>query len=313
MPANAGLTEEQVREFFTTLSNWGKWGPNDQLGALNYITPEKRRRAGAEVREGYSVTLSLPLATRPSLDNPTPVTHLMVQTGARGETGGMVDAPYSADYFAIAPHGLANTHLDALCHVFNQGKMYNGYPASDVNSQGARNGAIDALKDGVVSRGVLIDAPRVLGREWLEPGEEISPADLEAAEKAGNFRVEEGDILFVRTGRHVRQKTKGPWNSFKEGLAGLGATCLPWLHERKVALLGCDGVSDVIPSGFPKVTMPIHTVTIVTMGVHLIDNCNLDDVAATCTARSRWTFLCTIAPLILIRGTASPVNPLAIF
>jgi kynurenine formamidase len=313
MAANTDLTEEHVRGFFTALSNWGKWGPTDQLGALNYITPEKRRRAGAEVRDGHSVSLSLPLATRPAPDNPTPVTHLMIQTGARGESGGLVDAPYSADYFAISPHGLANTHLDALCHVFSQGKMYNGYPASDVTSQGARNGAIDALKDGIVSRSVLIDAPRVLGREWLEPGEAIYPADLEAAEKSGNFRVEEGDILFVRTGRHVRQKAQGPWNSFKEGLAGLGAACLPWLHERKVALLGCDGVSDVLPSGFPKITMPIHTVAIVTMGIHLIDNCNLDDVAAECAARSRWTFLCTIAPLVLIRGTASPVNPLAIF
>lgn len=313
MAANTDLTEDQVRGFFTSLSNWGKWGATDQLGALNYITPEKRRRAGAEVRDGQSVSLSLPLATRPTPDNPTPVTHLMIQTGARGESGGLVDALYSADYFAISPHGLANTHLDALCHVFNQGKMYNGYPASDVTSQGARNGAIDALKDGIVSRGVLIDAPRMRGREWLEPGEAIAPADLEAAERAGNFRVEEGDILFVRTGRHVRQKAQGPWNSFKEGLAGLGAACLPWLHERKIAVLGCDGVSDVLPSGFAKVTMPIHTVTIVTMGIHLIDNCNLDDVAAACAARSRWTFLCAIAPLVLIRGTASPVNPLAIF
>ncbi len=199
MAANTDMTEEQVRGFFTSLSNWGKWGPTDQLGTLNYITAEKRLHAGAEVRDGYSVTLSLPLATRPAPDNPTPVTHLMVQTGARGESGGLVDAPYSADYFAISPHGLANTHIDALCHVFNQGKMYNGYPASDVTSQGARNGAIDALKDGIVSRGVLIDAPRVLGREWLEPGEAISPADLEAAEKSGNFRVEEGVQQILKT------------------------------------------------------------------------------------------------------------------
>jgi len=145
MPVNSDLTEAQVREFFTTLSNWGKWGPNDQLGALNYITPAKRAQAAALVREGVSVSMSLPLATQPSPDNPTPVTHLMIQTGAPGETE-MVPLPYSADYFAISPHGIANTHLDALCHVFNQGKMYNGYSASDVTPLGARNGAIDALK-----------------------------------------------------------------------------------------------------------------------------------------------------------------------
>ena len=153
----------------------------------------------------------------------------------------------------------------------------------------------------------------MLGREWLEPGDAIAPADLEAAAKSGNFHVEEGDMLFVRTGRHVRQKAQGPWNSFKEGLAGLGAACLPWLHDRKVAGLGCDGVSDVLPSGFPKVTRPIHTVAIGTMGIHLIDNCHLDDVAAACAARSRWTFPRAIAPLVLLRGPASPVNPLAIF
>jgi kynurenine formamidase len=312
MAVNTDLTEEQVREFFTTLSNWGKWGPSDQLGALNYITSEKRRRAAAEVREGYSVSMSLPLATQPGPDNPTPVMHLMMQTGAPGEQS-MVPVPYSADYFAIAPHGLANTHLDALCHVFNQGKMYNGYPSSDVTAQGAKNGAIDALKDGIVSRGVLIDIPLIKNREWLEPGEAISLADLEAAEMYGGFRVEEGDVLFVRTGRHARLKAKGSWDSFKEGLAGLGAACLPWLHARKIAALGSDGASDVVPSGYAKIMLPIHAVTIVAMGVHLLDNCMLDAVAEACVARKRWTFLLVVAPLVLVRGTASPVNPLAIF
>src|SRR3989475_13198829 len=211
----------------------------------------------------------------------------------------MVPLPYSADYFAISPHGIANTHLDALCHVINQGKMYNGYSASVVTSEGARNGAIDALRDGIVSRGVLIDVPRVKGREWLEPGEAISPADLEAAEQAGGFRVEEGDVLFVRTGRHALEKAKGP-------------ACLPWLHARKVAALGSDGASDVMPSGYEKI-LPIHAVTIVAMGIHLLDNCALDALAEACATRSRWTFLLAVAPLVLVRGTASPVNPLAIF
>ena len=258
------------------------------------------------------MTMSLPLATQPGPDNPTPVMHLMMQTGASGETS-MVPVPYSADYFAIAPHGLANTHLDALCHVFNQGKMYNGYPSTDVTTQGAKNGAIDALKDGIISRGVLIDIPLIKNREWLEPGEAISPADLEAAEQYGGFGVEEGDVLFVRTGRHARLKAKGSWDSFKEGMAGLGAACLPWLHARKVAALGSDGASDVLPSGYEKIMLPIHAVTIVAMGIHLLDNCMLDAVAEACVAKKRWTFMCVVAPLVLVRGTASPVNPLAIF
>lgn len=312
MAVNSELTEEQVQEFFTSLSNWGKWGDADQLGALNYITPEKRAQAAGLVREGLTVSMSLPLATEPGPDNPTPVMHLMMQTGAKAESSA-APIPYSADYFAIAPHGLANTHLDALCHVFHQGKMYNGYPAEDVTVKGAQNGAIDKLKDGVVSRGVLIDVPRIKGKSWLEPGEAITPADLEAAEQDGGFRVESGDVLFVRTGRHARQAAKGPWDSFAEGMAGLGAACLPWLHERQVAAMAGDGASDVLPSGYTKLLLPIHAVTIVAMGIHLIDNCDLEEVAKACAARSRWTFLSIIAPLVLVKGTASPVNPLAVF
>jgi kynurenine formamidase len=312
MAANSDLTEEQVQEFFTTLSNWGKWGADDQLGALNYITVQKRAQAAALVQEGHTVSLSLPLATVPGPDNPTPVMHLMMQTGAKGEASA-APIPYSADYFAIAPHGLANTHLDALCHVFHRGKMYNGYPSEDVTAKGAKNGAIDALKDGIVSRGVLIDVPRAKGKDWLEPGEEISPADLEDAEQAGGFRVESGDVLFVRTGRHARRKATGPWDSFADGMAGLGAACLPWLHQRQVAALAGDGASDVLPSGYAKLLLPIHAVTIVAMGIHLIDNCDLEGIAQACAARSRWTFLSVIAPLVLEKGTASPVNPLAVF
>ncbi len=312
MAVNEDFTEAQVEEFFTTLSNWGKWGSNDQLGALNYITAEKRAQAASLTREGQTVSLALPLATHHGPDNPTPVMHLMMQTGAPGEES-LIPLPYCADYFSIAPHGVANTHIDALCHVFHNDKMYNGYPASDVTAQGALNGSIDALKSGIVSRGVLIDIPRLKNRDWLEPGEAISPADLEAAEQAGRFRVEEGDVLFIRTGRHIRQKAKGPWNALEQGLAGLGAACLPWLHERRVAALGCDGVSDVIPSGYEKLIMPIHSVTLVALGIHLIDNCALDDLSEACASRSRWTFLLTVAPLVLVKGTASPVNPIAMF
>ena len=146
MAVNDDLTEAQVEEFFTTLSNWGKWGPTDQRGALNYITPEKRAKAASEVKDGVSVSLSLPLATHHAPDNPTPVMHLMMKTGSPGEES-LVPLPYSADYFAIAPHGVSNTHIDALCHVFHHDKMYNGYPSTDVTVQGALNGAARYQRD----------------------------------------------------------------------------------------------------------------------------------------------------------------------
>jgi kynurenine formamidase len=303
------LTSEQVKAMFEKHSNWGRWGKDDQRGALNFITDEKRARAAKLALSGETVSMSLPLATLPAPDNPTPVTHLMVQAGSDALNTPM---PYSGDYFAIAPHGLANTHLDALCHVFWQGKMYNGFDASEVGSHGARKCAIDVARDGVVGRGVLLDIPKIKKAEWIEPGERIMPSDLDAAEKDHRVQVEEGDVLLIRTGRAKRRKVKGGWDPWREGLPGLDASCLPWLHERRIAVLGSDGASDVAPSGFEDLLLPIHVGTLVAMGIHLIDNADFDAAAESCARAGRYEFLFVMAPLVLERGTASPVNPLAV-
>jgi kynurenine formamidase len=306
----ARLKPEEVKGLFEKLSNWGRWGKDDQRGALNFITGAKRAAAARLVESGEAVSLALPLATMMAADNPTPVTHLMTQVGADSDKEFL---PYAGDYFAIAPHGLANTHLDALCHVFWQGKMYNGFDATEVGSHGALKCAIDVTSEGVISRGVLLDIPKIKKAQWLEPGDRIFPEDLEAAEKDHRVRVEEGDVLLIRTGRDRRRKEKGAWDALKEGLAGLDASCLPWLHERRVAVLGSDGASDVMPSGYKEFVMPIHTCALVMFGVHLIDNADLEALAATCARRNRYEFQFAMAPLILRRGTASPVNPLALF
>jgi kynurenine formamidase len=297
-------TSRDVEEIFEQVKNWGRWGAEDQRGALNFITPDVRRRAAATVRDGVTESCALPLNTVPSAENVSPVQHFMVR-------GGDVPQPTgSADYFAISPHGMAHTHLDALCHIFYRGQMYNGFPATDVRSSGAERNAITAGEQGIVSRGVLLDIAAAQDKPWLEPGDAIMPADLEAAEAREGVRVEEGDILLVRTGRHRRRQQVGAWNG-RESLAGLHAACLPWLQERSIAVLGCDGISDVMPSRIEGMGLPIHTVIIPAMGVHLIDNAQLDDLADACTERSRWEFLLTLAPLRLERGTASPLNPIA--
>jgi len=303
------LTSEQVKAMFEKHSNWGRWGKDDQRGALNFITDEKRARAAKLALSGETVSMSLPLATLPAPDNPTPVTHLMVQAGADALNTPM---PYSGDYFAIAPHGLANTHLDALCHVFWQGKMYNGFDASEVGSHGARKCAIDVARNGIVSRGVLLDIPKIKKAEWIEPGDRIMPSDLDAAQKDHRVQVEEGDVLLVRTGRAKRRKVKGGWDPWREGLPGLDASCLPWLHERRIAVLGSDGASDAMPSGYEGVLLPIHVGTLVAMGVHLIDNADFDAASEACARAGRYEFVFVMAPLVLERGTASPVNPLAV-
>jgi kynurenine formamidase len=297
------MTTKEVLALHDTLSNWGRWGAEDQLGALNFITPESRRAAAGLVRTGMAVSCARSLPTQPSIDNPMPVAHHM--TGTATEGGG-------ADYFAVAPHGYATSHIDALCHIFRGEHLYNGYPATSVTAHGALQLGIHHLASGVVGRGVLLDIPALRGVEALAPGEAIYPDDLEAAEEGAGVQVGTGDLLLVRTGRWPWRAEYGPWDPH-QAMAGLDASCLRWLHERQIAVLGSDGVSDVVPSGVPDVRLPIHAVAIPTMGVHLLDNLDLEALAGACRQEARWVFLLTVAPLVLWRGTASPVNPIALF
>jgi kynurenine formamidase len=198
--------------------------------------------------------------------------------------------------------------------VFWQGKMYNGFSEREVGRFGARRCAIDVTRDGVMSRGVLLDIPRTKKVDWLELREAIYPEDLEAAEKLGNLQVGEGDILLIRTGRHKRRAVQGAWDPRREGLPGLDASCLEWLYARKIAVLGCDAVSDIAPSPYgAEMGLPIHVGTLVIQGIHLIDNADFEALSAACERHQRYEFLFSMAPLILERGTASPVNPLALF
>jgi kynurenine formamidase len=312
----ARVSAADLPRLMESISNWGRWGADDQHGTLNLITPEKRRRAAALVSDGGPVSLAHPLPTMRGPENYFPVQHMMLRAGdIPGTTG-------TADFMGIACHGFAITHMDALCHFLWDGTMYNGFPAERVRSSGAEVCGLDGGQ-GICSRGVLLDIPAVKGRDWLDPGEAIHPEDLEAAEQRQNLRVEDGDILLVRTGRQRRTAQLGPVANPMEGLAGLHAGALPWLHQRGVAVLGSDGVSDVLPSGMGEgstgvnatgmLRQPVHTGAIVYMGLHLMDNAQLDEVALACQERRRWEFLLTIAPLRLPTATGSAVNPIALF
>jgi kynurenine formamidase len=296
------LSAQACTELHERLSNWERWGPDDQLGALNFVTPDVRTAAAAEVRSGLAVSCARPLNTSPAPDNPLPVAHHMTSTVGEG---------YGADYFAISPHGFATSHIDALCHIFHDGRLYNGYPADAVTAHGATKLGIHHLADGVITRGVLLDIPALRGVEALQPGEPIYPEDLDAAERAAGLQVRRGDALLVRTGRWRWRERNGPWEAHLE-LAGLDATCLQWIHDREVSVLGSDGVSDVFPSGIDGFVMPVHTVAIVSIGLHLLDNLDFDRLAEACAGERRWSFLFVVAPLVLPRGTASPVNPIAV-
>ena len=202
------MAAADVLAFHQTLSNWGRWGEDDQLGALNLITPEVTAAAAATVRTGRTVSCARPLDTVSSADNPAPVAHHMTGTATEG---------MGADYFAIASHGFATSHIDALCHIFHEGRLYNGYPAETVTAHGATKLGIHRLHDGIVTRGVLLDIPALRGVDALEPGEPVFPEDLEAAERRAGLAVRPGDALLVRTGRWRWRATHGAWDAGQTG------------------------------------------------------------------------------------------------
>ena len=304
------LTKADIDQMAAQVRNWGRWGPDDERGTLNLLTDEKRAAALAGITGARVVSCALPLPVRPGPSNFNPVAHHMLQGGDAASDDGL---SWTADYFAIAPHGMTTTHMDALCHVISNGKIYNGYDRTEVRSNGTQKNSIMSGKDGIVGRGVLLDIPALRGVQWLEPGTPIYREELDAAEARQGLRVGEGDILLIGTGRDARRSAEGEWDFREQGLAGLYADCLPWLHERGIALLGCDGVSDVLPSGIEGSVQPVHELIIAEMGVHLLDNMALDRLTAACRELNRYTFALFVAPLRLERGTASPLNPLAVF
>lgn len=308
-------TEPDVVRLMDTLSNWGRWGPDDQLGTLNLITPERRRRAAGLVAEGVSVGCARPISTAIGPDTTFQPLRFMVDSGEGRDTAPpdrILQRRGAAEFIGMVFHGYTITHVDTPAHYFWQGRLYNGRSCNLVTSrEGAQVESVDLLRDGVVSRGVLLDVAAVRGR-WLEAGEGVMPEDLEAAERAQGVRVEPGDLLLVRTGYYARRRTR-PLNPLADGTPAVHVAAAPWLRERGVAMLGTDTHNDVTPLPYPGLGNALHIVALVAMGLWLIDNMNLEELAPACAARRRWEFLLTLAPLRLEHATGSPVNPIALF
>lgn len=304
--AQAKLTKADIDRWRTQLSNWGRWGKDDQLGALNLITPAKRKAAAALVTEGVAISLARDTNGMVEADNPDPFEHKMTATGADAS------GQWGVDTLSVLFHGYQHTHMDSLCHIFYQGKMYNGFSQQEVTSKGAQKLAITNLKQGIFTRGVLLDMAALKGVPYLDGAVAIYPADLDAWEKKAGIKVGPGDAVFINTGRWARRAAKGPWDA-EQGTAGLHASCAKWLKDRDVAILGSDAASDVLPSGIEGVSHPVHLLTLNAMGVHIFDNCDLGPLAAATAQRKRWTFLLTAAPLPITGGTGSPLNPIATF
>jgi kynurenine formamidase len=308
-----------MREFdqiFQSVKNWGRWGEDDQLGTMNYITPQTVRAAAGLVRSGRRATMSIPMSTTAGPDNPSPVIHHVVQGHDVG--AGSSGVTFATDFVGLAFHGDRHTHMDALCHIAYQGQVYNGRPAQEVmTSRGATALDVTTYRDGLVGRGVLLDVPRHRGVKWLEPGEAVTRAELEAVERAEGVRLGEGDVLVFRTGHHRRRLELGPWSNkyppAGQGKAGLHVDTIGWMHERRIAAFLPDGDGETVPSNVEGVPYPIHPLQITAMGMLAADSLQLEDVARACEEEGQFEFMVVGLPLWLPGGTGSPWNPVAIF
>ena len=310
------VTLDKLKHWEKELSNWGRWGKDDQRGLLNLITPEKTKQAITLVKEGKTVTLQI-----------NPIKKTGSDTGGFGEnvhrmaridpkTGAVLGA---LDIIQLSIHDGLNSHLDALCHY--QGPIgrkpgepavsYNGFPFT-LTAAGCQESAADRMGPGYVTRGLLVDLPLMKKVKWLEPTTPVYAEDLEAWEKFAGIRIGAGDALLIRSGRWAKRAAEGAW-AYGQGGAGLHASVLPWLRARDVSLLASDAVNDVQPSGVQGINRPIHQVTQVNMGLPIVDNAYLEDAAVEAERLKRWEFMFTLHIFQIQGGTASPFNALATF
>ena len=304
-------SEDEVIGYMQLLDDRARWGLGNELGTLNLITPETRLRALSTVRDGLTIGCARPIVIEPDAEDVIdPPIHEIVETHPMTDRAPRITT--ASDRFGLPGHGVTITHVDSLSHFQVDGLAYHG-PWSDQRTAGddPMPGSVDALRDGILTRGVLVDMAAARAVPFLAAGEGVRPADIEAWEAVHDVRLEPGDALLLRTGWAGRRATLGPYPGRKPR-PGLHAAMLPWLHERGVAVVVSDAAHDVVPSGYARMPMPIHTVGLRAMGLCLVDNADLDSLAAACAARDRWTCLFILAPLRLVNGTGSPVTPLAV-
>jgi kynurenine formamidase len=315
---------EEVRELARRCSNWGRWGAHDQLGTLNHIRAEDVVAASALVRTGRVFSLAIPVDEHGPQSggfgrfNPI---HLMIRDGNAAATGTVVRDFYGGrdrwirgtDDLLILPLQ-SGTQWDALSHIVFDGHIYNGYDATDVGSKGAIRNDIAQARDRIVGRGVLLDLPRSTGRPWLEPGEPIHAADLEACARAQDVKVGRGDIVLIRTGQMAQVRADGAWGAYAGGPApGLALDAAPWILDRELAAIATDTWgAEVLPNETPDVFQPLHIILIVHMGLLVGEIFDLETLADDCAADGRYEFLFSAPPLPITGGVGSPVNPLAI-
>ena len=292
------------------VNNARRWGDQDERGTLNLITREVRRAASLEVKTGITVSLAREMVHGEPAGGlgPIAVELLVASDSILGPSDGSV--VWAVERTSLLYHGWSYTHIDALSHMpAYQGRGYNNAPSAHAPPAGQSRNSVAALRDGVVTRGVLIDLPALKGAPYVAPGGAITANDFEAWEKRTGMRVRPGDVVLVRSGRW--SKAAGAANV--AGSAGIHPSTALWLHARGVAALGDEGGTDTNPTTVEGINSPLHVLSLVGMGMPLIENLDLEQLASEAAAQKRWTFLLIIAPLNVRGATGSAVNPIAVF
>jgi kynurenine formamidase len=313
------MSEATLRQLALQVRNWGKWGADDEIGTLNYITPDRIAAACQLVTAGKVFALGIPLqrngpqsGTRARF-NPI---HTMFRDGGdqpRDAAAVLEMQGYGgSDDWIVMPLQCV-TQWDSLAHVFDSGKMYNGYDAALVTSSGAAKNSIDKTKDKIVGRGVLLDVARYKGVPALEAGYAISIDDLERTAAAQRVEVQRGDILLIRTGFMSRYLAKGNWNYFDlDESPGVSVYTAAWMHAREIAAVASDNYAvEVRPSELPPFRSPFHICAIPNMGLTLGEIFYLEELATDCASDGRYAFLLVAPPLPVTQAVGTPINPYA--
>ncbi len=315
---------DTVRALVERYTNWGRWGPDDELGTLNHIRESDVVAASRLVRSGRTFSLAIPVDENGPQSggfgrfNPI---HLMIRDGNAAATGTVVRDFYGGrdrwirgtDDLLILPLQ-SGTQWDALAHIVFDNKIYNGYDATDVGSKGAIRNDIAKMRDRVIGRGVLLDIPRSRGVPWLEPGDRITVDDLEACAFTQGVTVGRGDIVLIRTGQVGQCRAAGTWGAYAGGPApGLALDTAAWIFDHDIAAVASDTWGlEVLPNETDDVFQPLHIILIVHMGLLVGEIFDLEALADDCANDGRYEFLFTAPPLPITGGVGSPVNPLAI-
>lgn len=304
-PADTAELRAQYEQWRHDFKTWGRWGPGDNKGASNLITPEKVLSAAGLVKSGIVVSLAPPVPQVAAAD--VNEDGLFRRTTLRITDGGTMDN------YQVSYHGLTVAHMDTWCHFFENGQMYNGIPVEGnlTPEDGCKQGSVMNWRDGVATRAVLYDIAQLKGVEWVDPSVPITRADLEAWEEMSGVRAGPGDVVLLYIGRWKRRAAEGPW---RDQVAGYYADTIPWMHERMPAFIGHDFNIDWNPRpGWEGMRNPIHIAVLNWMGINIVECLDLEQAVATARELNRYEFMITFAPLPVEGGTGSPLNPLAIF